>query len=232
MGNRPKKYNESEGCSVSLIRNFSGKVFLLLMSICLIVVFVWMFLFSEIYGAQPSQPALEKLGYKNEHKSSQWKDTLLKELPVLGHRNWIVIADSAYPAQTSPGTETVPTAANHFEVLKVVLKAVDESPHLKPIIYIDEELPYVSDTYSPGIDEFRDVLKDELKDHLVKPFPHEETIAKLDQAGKMFRILILKTNSTFPYSSVFIQLDCGYWSDEAAKAFEDNVRKGRRMKKE
>ena len=32
-----------------------------------------------------------------------WQTKLKKELPLLGHRNWIVIADSAYPWQTAPG---------------------------------------------------------------------------------------------------------------------------------
>jgi hypothetical protein len=28
-------------------------------------------------------------------------------------------------------------------------------------------------------------------------------------------VLLLKTDLTLPYTSVFIRLDCGYWSDEA-----------------
>jgi hypothetical protein len=37
----------------------------------------------------------------------------------------------------------------------------------------------------------------------------------LDEAGKTFNVLILKTNLTLPYTSVFLELDCGYWSEEA-----------------
>jgi hypothetical protein len=44
---------------------------------------------------------------------------------------------------------------------------------------------------------------------------HEEIIARLDRAGKLFRILILKSTLAIPYSSVFLELDCGYWSEEA-----------------
>ena len=39
--------------------------------------------------------------------ADNWKETLRKELPLLGHRNWIVVADSAYPLQTAPGIETI-----------------------------------------------------------------------------------------------------------------------------
>jgi hypothetical protein len=40
-----------------------------------------------------------------------WQTKLEQELPLLGHRNWIVIADSAYPWQTAPGIETINTGA-------------------------------------------------------------------------------------------------------------------------
>jgi hypothetical protein len=49
----------------------------------------------------------------------------------------------------------------------------------------------------------------------VQSLPHEEIISKLDQAGQTFRVLIIKTNLTIPYTSVFLQLDCAYWSAEA-----------------
>src|ERR1700733_11277413 len=38
---------------------------------------------------------------------SDWKTVLVDRLPLYGHRNWIVIADSAYPAQTASGIETI-----------------------------------------------------------------------------------------------------------------------------
>jgi hypothetical protein len=31
----------------------------------------------------------------------------------------------------------------------------------------------------------------------------------------MFRILIVKTDMIIPYTSVFFELDCGYWNAEA-----------------
>jgi hypothetical protein len=45
--------------------------------------------------------------------------------------------------------------------------------------------------------------------------PHEELIAKLDEAAKTFRVFVLKTNLTLPYTSVFLELDCGYWDSRA-----------------
>ena len=48
--------------------------------------------------------------------------------------------------------------------------------------------------------------------------PHEEIIALLDEAGRTFRIVLLKTTLALPYTSVFVRLDCGYWSAEAEAA--------------
>ena len=39
----------------------------------------------------------------------------------------------------------------------------------------------------------------------------------VDEAGKLFHILVLKTNMTIPYTSVFIRLDCKYLSADAEK---------------
>ena len=39
--------------------------------------------------------------------SKSWQDQLTEMMPYLGHRNWIVIADMAYPLQTNPGIKTI-----------------------------------------------------------------------------------------------------------------------------
>ena len=52
-----------------------------------------------------------------------------------------------------------------------------------------------------------------LKGQKVTSLPHEKTIEQLDEAGQTFHVLLLKTDLTLPYTSVFIRLDCGYWSD-------------------
>ena len=45
--------------------------------------------------------------------------------------------------------------------------------------------------------------------------PHGDIINKLDAAGAKFRVLVIKTNLALPYTSVFIEFDCAYWSGEA-----------------
>ena len=54
--------------------------------------------------------------------------------------------------------------------------------------------------------------------------PHEQIIGKLDEAGKTFKVLLIKTPLTLPYTSVFFQLECGYWNAAAEKELRDALK--------
>ena len=144
-----------------------------------------------------------------------WERRVEKELPLLGHRNWIVVADSAYPAQISPGVEVIYTGEKALPVIEKVLELVDRAPHVGPVVYLDAELDHVPEAQAKGIGHYREKLAKLLADQKVVRLPHEELIARLDEAGKTFRVLVLKTDLTLPYTSVFLRLDCGYWTPEA-----------------
>jgi hypothetical protein len=143
-----------------------------------------------------------------------WKDRLAKELPLLGHRNWIVVADSAYPAQTRAGIETIYAGGDHFEAVRAVLEAVDAARHVEAVPLVDAELRAVAESDAPGVAAFRQKLGRLLEGRPVKTMPHEEIIRQLDEAARLFRVLIIKTDMTVPYTTVFLQLECGYWSPE------------------
>ncbi len=147
-----------------------------------------------------------------------WQDRVDTVLPEYGHRNWVVVADSAYPLQTASGIETIYVGGDHIEVLEQVLKAVSEQKHVRPVIFTDAELKHVDEKYAPGIGDLRGQLAVALTDRDVQVLPHEDIIAQLDEAGETFQIMIIKTDLTLPWTSVFIRLDCGYWSDEAHQA--------------
>ena len=144
-----------------------------------------------------------------------WRATLDERLPLFGHRNWIVVADSAYPWQASAGIETIDTGSDHVAVVRGVLEAVAGSRHVRPVVHLDAELPFVAEAYAPGITSCREALAAALSGIETFSLPHEEVIALLDEAGRAFRILLLKTTLALPYTSVFVRLDCGYWSAEA-----------------
>jgi len=150
-----------------------------------------------------------------------WRDGLRAYLPLLGHRNWIVVADSAYPAQASPGIQVVYTGEGQIEVLREVLEALDGSRHVQPVVHLDAELEFVPEGLAPGVGAYRAELKKLLEGRRVASELHEGIIGRLDAAGKLFRVLILKTDLTVPYTSVFLELDCGYWGSDAEKKLRE-----------
>lgn len=154
----------------------------------------------------------------------EWKSRVAESLPLLGHRNWILIVDSAYPLQTSPGVETIETNANQVDVVRSVLGTVHNSIHVRPVIYMDSELPFVSETDAPGVSTYRTQIKSLLSHYKIQSLLHEKIIEDIDEAGKTFHILVLKTNMTIPYTSVFIRLDCKYWTEEEENNLRTQIR--------
>lgn len=149
--------------------------------------------------------------------SPDWNIRLAQSMPLLGHRNWILVVDSAYPLQTSPGVETIETNASQLEVVRAVIAAINRSIQVRPIIYMDAELPFVTDDDVPGASAYRAEVGQLLHNYPVKSLPHEKIISNIDAAGKTFHVLVLKTNMTIPYTSVFIRLDCKYWNADQEK---------------
>ena len=134
-----------------------------------------------------------------------------------------MVADSAYPAQSRPGIETILANAEQIEVVRKVLGAIKSSRHVRPIVYADRELAFVHEIDAPGTTEYRQHLADALYGSGISYLPHEQIIAKLDQSAQIFRILIIKTDMTIPYTSVFFELDCGYWNADAEKRLRREI---------
>ena len=150
-------------------------------------------------------------------QSTDWRVRLDEELPLLGHRNWIAVVDSAYPLQTSKGIETIETDADHLDVVQTVLDRLAKAKHVRPVIYTDAELKVIYESDARGVTTYREALAKLVGETEARSLRHEQIISKLDEAGKTFHILVLKTRMTIPYTSVFIRLECGYWSAEAEK---------------
>lgn len=169
---------------------------------------------SPVYGQQPT-----------------WEKELQRRLPLLGHRNWIVVVDSAYPAQTSPGIKAIYTGGKQLDVVRKVLAAVTKAKHVRGTVFLDAELPHVPEKFAKGISEYRFKLKRALAGQKVTSLPHIDIIKKLDKAGQTYQVLLLKTDFTLPYTSVFIRLDCGYWSDEAEEQLRAAIKAAEKSKK-
>jgi D-ribose pyranose/furanose isomerase RbsD len=164
------------------------------------------------------------VSYAQAAKPPAWTETLKGYLPALGHRNWIVVADSAFPLQISPGIETIVTGEDHFSVLENVLKAVDGAKHIRPKIWLDKELAFVPESLAPGADEARRRLDELLKGRGAAPVLHADLIARLDEVGRTFKIVMVKTTLAVPYTSVFLELDCGYWGPDAEAKMREKMK--------
>jgi len=158
----------------------------------------------------------------NSSELPEWERRLHALLPIFGHRNWIVVADSAYPAQSKPGIETLYAGGDQIDAVRIVSHVIAEQKHIRANIYLDEELAFVSDAESRGADEYRRQIASLLGPSATR-LPHEQIIARLDESAQVFRILIVKTDLTIPYTSVFFELDCGYWSAEAEQRLRKSI---------
>ncbi len=155
--------------------------------------------------------------------STDWRAAVRSEMPLLGHRNWILVVDSAYPLQSASGIETIETGDNMTDVLRYVLGTINHSEHVRSDITLDAELPYVSEEDAPGVSQYRAEIKDLLRPYKITSLPHEKIIANIAQDSQTFHVLVLKTHLTIPYTSVFIRLNCRYWSDEAESRLRDRM---------
>jgi D-ribose pyranose/furanose isomerase RbsD len=149
--------------------------------------------------------------------SSDWKAIVQNRLPLYGHRNWIVVSDSAFPAFSEPGIETIAVNEDLPSVLKYVAHAIASSRHVRATVFVDQELQFIDEHDYPGVTELRKQIAAEFAKQQMQTMPHAEVMNKVDEAGKTFRILFIKTTSTIPYTSVFMRLDCGYLSDEGER---------------
>ena len=150
---------------------------------------------------------------KENQKSDGWKTELEEKLPLLGHRNWILVVDKAFPLQTGEGIEVLYTGEQLLPVLSHVLSEVEKADHVDPTVYTDKELQYLNDNLVGGIEKYKDSLKQVIPEN-TESMLHDSVFTKIKEASQMFQILVLKTDQTKAYSSVFIELGCQYWPAE------------------
>lgn len=146
--------------------------------------------------------------------SASWKDTLQSRLPLYGHRNWIVVADSAFPVYAEPGIETIAANADFASVLKSVAGEIAASRHVRGTVFLDKEIEFVEEQDYPGVTALRRTIATTFPTDQVSSIPHSEAMSRIAQAGTNYRVPFIKTTGRIPYSSVYIRLDCGYMSEE------------------
>lgn len=172
------------------------------------LIFLLLAAWVSLYSCQNSA------AHETKSPNSDWKQRFAEILPLLGHRNWIVVADKALPWQTAQGIEYINTNEKLLPVLEYVLKQVNASGHVKPIIYRDKEFSYMDEGWVQGVDQFTKTAGKMLAQQTVQSIMHDSVFTRLDEASRQFKVLVLKTDEVIPYTSVFMQLDCAYWNSE------------------
>jgi L-fucose mutarotase/ribose pyranase (RbsD/FucU family) len=136
---------------------------------------------------------------------------LKREIQALGHHNWIVIADESFPLHTRRGVRTLLVDKEIPAVLGGVIDVIDTQQHVRPIFYRSRELAFVKNDDAPGVDTFRMALEDALRGYQPRELQYRSLAVLLEDESKTFAVLVIKTKTALPYSSIFIELDSAYW---------------------
>ena len=155
---------------------------------------------------------------ENTATKTDWKIEIQQKLKEYGHRNWIVVVDAAYPKQSNPSIRTMSIGTGQLDAVAYISELIEKTTHVDANIFVDKEIDFVTEKDAPGIEAYRKALDTLLKRKSVEPMLHEDIIKELDKSAKLFEILIFKTDMTIPYTSVFFQLECGYWNAKSEEA--------------
>ena len=149
-----------------------------------------------------------------------WGEVVSREINALGIQNWIIVAESSFPVVSRRGVRTLVVDAEVPEVVDYVVNELEKSETVTPSFSTARELPFVKNDNAPGIDQFRGLLKQALHGHQVREMEHRSLSLLAHSDSAKYAVLVLKTKSALPYSSVFIELDSGYWDRDS----EDKLR--------
>jgi L-fucose mutarotase/ribose pyranase (RbsD/FucU family) len=144
-----------------------------------------------------------------------WKEPLRQNIHTLGYRNWVVIADASFPAHSRRGVRVTFIDAEIPEVADAVLQILEETETLQPRVYVPREMRQIENQYAPGIEEFRPKLETALHGRIATELEQSSLMTLLEDATRTFDVLVIKTRTALPYTSVFLELQHGYWDGEA-----------------
>ena len=170
------------------------------------------------------------LGCANLADDSSWEAAVRRQSAQLGYRNWIVIAEASFPAHNRPGVRQVNAPLDVPDALDYVLKTLEQSEHVRPQIYVSRELRSVENDFAPGIDELRKKLQNSLHGHETTELDQQSLLSLLEDASRSFDVLVIRTPTALPYSSVFLELQPGYWDVDSETRLREKIERERLQK--
>lgn len=170
------------------------------------------------------------LGCAGMQEESTWKAAVQRQAGQLGYRNWIVIAEASFPAHNRPGIRQVNAPAGIPEALDYVLSTLEQTETVRPQIYVPRELRSVENDFAPGIDDFRKKLEESLHGHETTELDQQSLLTLLEDASRSFDVLVIRTPTALPYSSIFLELQPGYWDVDSETRLRARIERERLQK--
>ena len=174
--------------------------------------------------------ACAALGCGNMAPQNLWRGAVDHQAAQLGYRNWIVIAEASFPAQNRPGIHQVTAPVGVPEALDYVLRVLEQTEDMHPQVYVTRELRSVENDYAPGIESLRKRLKSALHGHEATELDQQSLLTLMEDANRSFDVLVIRTQTALPYSSVFLELQPGYWDAQSEARLRERIDRERRQK--
>jgi len=159
-----------------------------------------------------------------------WKVAVDKQVAQLGNRNWIIIAEASFPAYNRIGVRQVNAEVEIPEALDYVLNVMERTENTRPNVYLARELRSVKNDYAPGIDSLRKSITDSLHGHEAIQIDHQSLQLLIEGANRNFDVLVIRTQTALPYSSVYLELLPGYWDADSEEKLREQIENERRRK--
>jgi hypothetical protein len=170
------------------------------------------------------------LGCATMSDGSNWQAAVQRQAGQLGYRNWIVIAEASFPAHNRPGLRQVNAPVEVPEAVDYVLRTLEQSESVRPHVYVPRELRSVENDFAPGIDELRKKLETALHGHETTSLDQQSLLTLLEDANRSFDVLVIRTHTALPYSSVFLELQPGYWDVDSETRLRERIQRERQQK--
>lgn len=156
--------------------------------------------------------------------SEDWKGSVNHQVNQLGYRNWIVVSEASFPAHSRIGVRQVSADAEVPEVVDYVLNALERTQNVRPKVYLTREMRAVENDFAPGIDQMRQRITESLHGHEATELDQQSLITLLESANQSYDVLVIRTPTALPYTSVFLELQPGYWDAESEDRLRERIR--------
>jgi L-fucose mutarotase/ribose pyranase (RbsD/FucU family) len=156
-----------------------------------------------------------------------WRAAVDRQASQLGYRNWIVIAEASFPAHNRQGMRQVAAPVEVPEAVDYVLQVLERTENVRPQVYLTREVRSVENDFAPGIDELRARVRESLHGHEPTELDQQSLLTLLEDVNRSFDVLVIRTQTALPYSSVFLELRPGYWDADSEQRLRERIERER-----